>query len=276
MLINPELDGTSFSWEGGSAGALLLHGLTATTVEVRELGKRLHTLDWTVRAPLLPGHGTHPADLNRTTRHQWREVVETEYQWLRRRCESVVMVGESAGALLALDRALAHPEVEALVLLAPALRLARPWWEQALMFAAAPWIESVPKSPSGKAEHGWQGYSVNPLKAGCELVRLQREVWPQLPRIQQPTLILQGGEDPTVNAEYAFQLQQRISSAIKPIFWFPEAGHVLLLDDVHPHVMNRIDEFLNTLKLSPSPHGNPTRVPEVPTLQAPSLPLHRQ
>jgi len=34
-LVNPELEGGDFFWQGGADGVLLLHGLTATTAEVR-------------------------------------------------------------------------------------------------------------------------------------------------------------------------------------------------------------------------------------------------
>lgn len=57
-MINPELDGSSITWQGGKTGFLLLHGFTATTAEVRPLGEALHAAGHTVSAPLLPGHGT--------------------------------------------------------------------------------------------------------------------------------------------------------------------------------------------------------------------------
>lgn len=250
MLIHPELDGGPVVLEGGRKGALLLHGLTATTVEVRGLAHHLHQQGWSVRAPLLPGHGTTPTDLNRTTRHDWRALVLQEYQALRAQCDRVILVGESAGGMLSLDLATRHPEVDAVVVLAPALRLARPWWEQMLMFAAAPFVESVPKRASRKDESGWQGYAVNPLRAGCELVRLQGEVWGQLIRLHQPLLVFQGGKDETVAPEFAARLLQRVSSGLKQIRWFPEAGHVLLLEAVADEVLHELDAFLASLDLN--------------------------
>ncbi len=246
-LIHPELDGRPIVLEGGRQGALLLHGLTATPVEVRALAEHLHQQGWSVRGPLLPGHGTTPADLNRTTRRDWQQAVQREYDALRAQCDHVILIGESAGGLLSLDLATRHPEIRAVVVLAPALRLARPWWEQGLMFAAAPFVESVPKQASSKEESGWQGYAVNPLRAGCELVRLQGEVWGNLPRLQQPLLVFQGGQDTTVAPAFAAKLLQRVSSGMKQIRWFPEAGHVLLLESVADVVLHEIDAFLASL-----------------------------
>ena len=57
-IFNPELEGGSFFWKGGGTGVLLLHGLTATTAEVRPLAKCLLVEGYTVSGILLPGHGT--------------------------------------------------------------------------------------------------------------------------------------------------------------------------------------------------------------------------
>ena len=38
LFINPHMDGSSFFFPGGPVGILLIHGFTATTVEVRALG----------------------------------------------------------------------------------------------------------------------------------------------------------------------------------------------------------------------------------------------
>ena len=54
-LKNPQFEGGPFFWEGGPVGVLLVHGLTATAVEVRPFAKRLHELGFTVGGPLLPG-----------------------------------------------------------------------------------------------------------------------------------------------------------------------------------------------------------------------------
>ena len=49
-LVNPELEGDAFFWKGGDKGILLIHGLTATTAEVRPLAKRFHDEGFTVSA----------------------------------------------------------------------------------------------------------------------------------------------------------------------------------------------------------------------------------
>ena len=57
-LHNPQLDGDPFWFEGGPIGVLLVHGFTATPVEVRRLADRLNAQGYTVAGPLMAGHGT--------------------------------------------------------------------------------------------------------------------------------------------------------------------------------------------------------------------------
>ena len=124
FILNPELEGKSFFWKGGETGVLLLHGLTATTAEVRPLAKGLLNEGYTVSGILLPGHGTTPENLSQTHRKDWIKASEEAYNELKRECSSVIVGGESVGALLALRLASDHPEIKGLLLYAPAVSLA--------------------------------------------------------------------------------------------------------------------------------------------------------
>ena len=102
-LHNPHLPGDEFFWPGGSTGILLCHGFTATTAEVRPLGKVLAAAGYTIAGPLLPGHNTSPADLNRTRWQDWVRVYDEMLEKLYDHCETVIVGGESTGALLGLS-----------------------------------------------------------------------------------------------------------------------------------------------------------------------------
>lgn len=94
-LHNPYLDGDPFFWEAGPVGIFLSHGFTATTVEIRPLAKNLHEQGYTVAAPLMPGHGTHPKDLNRVHWQDWLEAGKETLEKLFQTCEHVFVGGES-------------------------------------------------------------------------------------------------------------------------------------------------------------------------------------
>jgi carboxylesterase len=243
-LVNPHLDGSPFFWSAGPVGVLLVHGFTATTVEVRDLAKNLVDAGYTVSAPLLPGHYTQPADLNRVRWQEWVETVEVSYAHLAETCHTVVVGGESTGGLLALYLAIQHPEVAAVLAYAPALRLQiRPWDHLRLRFLA-PFIPYVPK-PGSDQDTRWQGYPVNPLKGVLQLLRLQEEVRPGLPAIRQPLLVVQGCLDRSVHPGVPAEIISHVNSQVCELHWMAHSRHVLLLDDELDQVTNITLDFLH-------------------------------
>ena len=127
FIKNPHLEGSDFYWSGNQIGVLMIHGFTATTAEVRLIAKRLHQAGFTVAGPLLPGHGTHPDDLNQARWPMWLEKVKSFYDKLVKNCSQIFVIGESMGALLALELAAQHPEIMGLMLFAPAMKVNRLW-----------------------------------------------------------------------------------------------------------------------------------------------------
>ena len=241
---NPHLEGAPFYWEGGPVGVLLCHGFTATTAEVRLLAEHLHAQGYTVAAPLLAGHGTTPEDCNQHTWQDWYASVENTYQQLSTRCQSVVIGGESTGALLILRLAALYPQVAAILCYAPALRLFLSPAKVFFLSLCAPFLTSIPKLPSTD-NIPWQGYGVDPLKAALQLLRLQKVIYPLLPHIQQPILILQGKLDPTVHPASPQVIYDQISSSIKELHWLEHSTHCVILDKERDLAVSLSIDFLS-------------------------------
>jgi carboxylesterase len=242
-LVNPHLDGRSFYWPAGPVGVLLLHGFTATTVEVRDLARSLHAAGYTVSGPLLPGHYTQPVDLNRVRWQDWVETVERSYAQLAAECKPVVVGGESTGALLALYLASLHPEITAVLTYAPALRLQFSAWDRLRLRLLAPFIPYVAKSNSDQ-ETRWQGYPVYPLKGTLQLLRLQQVVRQRLPNVRQPLLLVQGRLDRTVHPAVPQEIFLRVNSRICELHWMEHSRHVVLLDEQLEQVTQITMNFL--------------------------------
>lgn len=249
-ILNPHLAGGSFFWEGGlavphrrSVGILLLHGLTATTAEVRPLAEFLHAAGYTVAGPLLPGHGTHPEDLNRVSWHDWTWEAEIAYQHLATVCDHVFVGGESTGAVIALYLASRHPEIAGVLAYAPAIQLAMLPTDLVKLYTLAPFIEFVPKEHS-RRNSLWQGYPVNPLKGVLELVRLGREVRGRLGLINQPVLIVQGRLDKTIDPESGQIILDGVESVLTECHWLENSTHVVLLDEELTAVSDLTQRFL--------------------------------
>ncbi len=227
-LHNPHLDGDSFFLPGGSVGVLLFHGFTATAAEVRLLAEILHRKGYTVSGPLLPGHGTHPDDLNRTRWQEWAQAGQRALDHLSQTCQSVWLGGESMGGVLALYLAAHNPQTRGLLLYAPALVLTMSWLDRLKLTLAAPFLAQVGRARLDNADT-WQGYPGLPLKGVIQLLRFQQAVLPLLPRIHQPVLVLQARFDATVSPQAGSVILQGVSSTRKELFWLEKSYHTILL-----------------------------------------------
>jgi carboxylesterase len=228
-LHNPHLEGEAFFWEGGPVGALLSHGYTATTAEVRLLAKRLHKEGYAVAAPLLAGHGTKPEDLNRVRWGDWVESAEKSYAQLSARCEKIFLGGQSMGGLVALYLASRHPEAAGVLLYAPAIRLALSPLDKIKLYAGSLFISQVPRASLDVSEK-WQGYPNLPLKGAVQLLKFQSAVKRILREIRQPILVLQGRKDQTVHPAAGELILQNAGSALKELHWLERSSHPILID----------------------------------------------
>ena len=248
LILNPELEGGSFFWKGGKTGVLLLHGLTATTAEVRPLAKRLLDEGYTVSGILLPGHGTTPENLSQTDRKDWIKASEEAYNELKRECSSVIVGGESVGALIALRLASDYPEIKGLLLYAPAMSLAASFLKKVFLVMVSPFVFSLKKKiPKDREGMPWQGYKINPLRTGVQLLKFQLEIKQRLCRIYQPILIIQANLDETGDLRSGDIILRRVKSAVKEIYWMEKSGHVVILDKQFEEVLNTTLEFIQKI-----------------------------
>jgi len=240
-MVNPELDGSSFIYQGGKTGFLLLHGFTASTAEVRPLGERLHAAGFTLSAPLLPGHGTHPDDLNKVRWQDWLQTAESEYLKLSQQCDDVWVAGESMGGLLCLLLAAKNPNIKGLLLFAPALAVRK--------MRAAYVLQYVMKYLAKKnAKDGllWKGYNVYPLKGVVEFIRLQKAARNALSSVKQPTLAFFSEKDATVGLAASELMKAKLGSKELELVILKESPHVILLANEQEKVLEHTLNYLST------------------------------
>jgi carboxylesterase len=207
-------------------GCLLLHGFTGTPAEMRPLGTRLAARGFTVRAPLLPGHGTRVDDLARTTWRDWFAAALESWDELGERSAARAVVGLSMGALLALH--LAHErgrEVAAVAALAPAIRLRDQRSAETTL-----WIRRLPRLPrrfeivpkrrrDPEAERLTPAYDEIPLRSLASMIELQRVVRAE------------------IEAALGSRTKRRIS--------FARSGHIMTEDADAPDVLAAVESFLS-------------------------------
>jgi carboxylesterase len=231
IIRNPHLEGDTFFWQGGPVGVVLIHGYTATTAEVRLLGRFLHERGYTVSGPLLPGHSTTPEEMNRCRWQDWTGAVEQAYRQITARCERVFVGGESMGGLLALYAASEHPELAGVLAYAPALRA--PPGRILLARLLAPCVPMTYKQRNpvdAVADERWKGYEANPVRAVVQLGNLQQKVRRRLPGIRQPLLIVQGRLDTAIDPHSAERVYREAGSPVKELHWMEHSTHCVILD----------------------------------------------
>jgi carboxylesterase len=231
----PHLSPEAYSAEGGSVGALLIHGFTGSAAETSPMGRYLAARGLAVRCPLLPGHGTSSVDLTRIRWREWADEVEAALQDLQAASEQVFVAGLSLGSLLTLWLGSRHPEIAGLIAMAPAVRL------QSRALPLALGLRHVLRyNPMGAMSDDDLGdpearqrvwcYDETPMWGAGELYLLQRQVLRTLPAIRQPILIFQGRRDAHLDPQAAQILYDRIGSEDRTLVWLQNSGHNILVD----------------------------------------------
>jgi carboxylesterase len=231
----PFLDPSAFELPGGPVGCLLIHGFTGSAVEMRPMGDYLAAHGLTVSAPLLPGHGTTPEDLARTTWQDWHVHVERAFDALRGRCEKVFVVGFSLGSELALHLA-AQRKMDGVICLSPAV-LVRDWRIHLVPLLRYV-IKAMPKDPDPQhsdmtdkeALKGFWSYEVYPVAAAYQLYLLQKVVRSELGHIRTPILIIYATGDMSIHPHSGPTLYKEIGSADKEQLVLHNSGHGIVLD----------------------------------------------
>ena len=246
-MSNHQLDGNSFEMKGGSnVGVLLMHGLTATTTEVRLLAERLHAAGYDIAAPLLPGHGTTPDEMKKVGYEDWLQTAVSNYHQLATEYEHVFVGGESTGGVLALALAARYPDITGILCYAPALKLQMPPFMPPLIGLGATLGIILPKSAPNDNPY-WQGYDVRPLRGVQALLRLNKDTRKRLPQIKQPLLLLQGRNDTTVTPDCPDLIRAGVETAVYQQHWLENSGHVLLVEDEIDTAANLTINFIQLI-----------------------------
>lgn len=230
---------------------LLLHGFNDTPQSMAPLARALHRQGWTVRLPLLPGHGRTLRAMSGGRATEWLAFAQREFAALRHTHPTTVLVGQSMGGAIAVRMAARMPDLEALVLLAPFIGLPR---DLALRFRAA-WLPQLlfPYRRSTGGERSIhdpvaraQGLGLGVVNARVlgELRETALEAQAALPKVQAPALYLQSREDNRIavpDAERNFAL---LGSSEREQRWLEGCGHVLAVDYCKDEVARQVAAWL--------------------------------
>jgi carboxylesterase len=241
-------DAEPFSADGGSIGVVVSHGFTGMPGSMRPWAEHLAAAGYSVRLPLLPGHGTTWRETNRTRWPQWYETVEASYRDLASRCEKVFAVGLSMGACLVTRLAEVHPDgVAGLVLVNPAYGTRRFDAQLAPYIAWAvksrPAIGGDIKKPGTVEPAGDR----TPVVAFASMQKLWKVTLADLPSLRAPILMYRSRNDHVVD-DLSGQLLKAgaVNTTVREIV-LEDSYHVATMDYDAPQIFAGSVEFIESL-----------------------------
>lgn len=246
MTVQPGAE--PWSADGDRTGVLVLHGFTGSPVSVTPWARELAAQGWSVRVPLLPGHGTRWQDMNRTGWQDWYAEAERHFLQLRESCDHVFVMGLSMGGALTLRLAQEYADdVAGIVLVNAAVHTER--WDRHLLPLLQRFVPSFPGISNDIAKPGVDegAYPVIPLKAAHSLSQLWGPLKADMGKVRAPLLLFRSAQDHVVEPSNAAFILGHVSSSDTTEVVLADSFHVATLDHDAPVIERDSIAFVRRL-----------------------------
>ena len=236
----------------GNRAVLMLHGFGDTPQTMGYLATYIHAQGWSVRVPLLPGHGRTLTEFAASRSDEWIQLAREELAAMCDRFDVVAIVGQSMGGSLATILAAESPNVQALALLAPYLsmptRLRRAAGMHHLLGTVMPFLrgggERSIRDPGEVAKNLAYGYTTPRLV--FELGRVVDRARDAAPRVAVPVLVVQSRQDNRIPPEAAERAFALFGAKERRLVWTEGNGHIISVDYGRQAVFAAVSEWLTT------------------------------
>ena len=214
---------------------LLLHGYNDTPASLDGIARALQAAGWTVRLPLLPGHGRSLRAFDAWTAEELLVQARDEYAQLRATHGTVVVGGLSMGGALACWLA-AETDADGLILYAPMLFVPQQMqvavstarlWALLTKYIAGGGRRSVLDPAAGARTISYGCSTRRSLEA---LQQIADGVAVRLGFVHVPTLVIQSEDDNRLPHAQSVHAIARIGAKDRTVVWTKGAGHVLTVD----------------------------------------------
>ncbi|MEO8887971.1 MAG: alpha/beta fold hydrolase [Jatrophihabitantaceae bacterium] len=236
-----------YSADAGPIGVVVSHGFTGTPASMRPWAEHLAAAGYSVRLPLLPGHGTRWQDANETGWRDWYREIEAAYDELAARCEKVFAVGLSMGGTLVTRLAEEKGDaIAGLVLVNPAYATER--FDARFAKYIKSFVKSRPAIGSDIKKPGVSelAYDRTPVGAFVSLQQLWGVVLADLGRVTAPIRLYRSLEDHVVEALSAKLLHTRATATEVDEVVLTDSYHVATLDNDAQQIFDGSVEFIRS------------------------------
>ena len=212
-------------------GVLLVHGFTGAPPSMRPWGEFFHSKGFTVRVPLLPGHGTKAEDLNNVKWQVWPAKVEHELSELQKTCDIIFLVGLSMGGGTVLNVATNNNDaIAGIVLVNPWIHLKGMSVELAFLISRFRKMRaSVGNDIKRPGVTEW-GYDATAILGVYEALKMLRNTRKNLGAVTVPVQLFHSVEDHTLPVSNTEIILSEIGSKDKTRIELVNSYHVATLD----------------------------------------------
>lgn len=255
------------SYEGGRVGVLLIHSLGGTPLELKYVAQGFAREGYSVECPILPGM-TNGTDVLSLARWQdWYAEVERVFDELSAKCDTVLVGGLSAGAILSLKLAKERPdEVAGVLAFAPTLwpnGWAVPWTFNFYRLVHTRWFARLfrfnQRAPYGLKDERIRKFMSDAFKSEnrsieevyarpgvmvLEFCRLVRHMSRRFRDVAASTLIVHPREDDQSSLKNALRLQYDLAGPVEAVV-LDDSYHMVTLDRQRDLVLERALDFSN-------------------------------
>ena len=228
---------------------LFIHGFTASPTEVYPTALLLHEMNGcTINGLLLPGHGSNPEDMNRSSWEDWYKAVENAIRSLQKDNQKVWAAGLSMGGLLAIHVAVKCPGLSGVISINAPVFIKAPLfkWLAPFLQIFKPYL---PKNNMALIrqlqEQGRFAFDCTPVQAFRSMMKLRDTVVGEIDGLTVPLLVMQSGQDESVKPTSARYLAQNACKAKTRIVDLPGSRHVATMGPEKQLIAWEIAAFMN-------------------------------
>lgn len=212
-------------------GIIFVHGFTGSPISMRPWADFFSAKGYSVSVPLLPGHGTSPADLNLVKWQEWPAKVEAELDWMHAQGMTVFIFGLSMGGGTTLNVAIKHSSsIAGIVLVNPMIHVKfiphQLAWVISRFQKMRDSVGDDIKKP-GVTEHG---YDSLPAVGVYQLLKMLSYTRKRLHDVTSPLMLFHSKEDHTLPVSNTEIIMAGVGSVPKQRIDLVNSYHVATLD----------------------------------------------
>jgi carboxylesterase len=231
-------------------GVLLVHGFTGSPPSMRPWGEFLHSKGYTVRVPLLPGHGTKVEDLNKTKWEEWPAKITHELSQLQKSCDKIFLVGLSMGGGTVLNVTESNNEpITGVILVNPMIHVKGVPVELAYFLSRFQKLRSSVGDDIKRPGITEWGYDHLPTRGVYQLLKMLRLTRQNLAKVTVPVQLFHSVDDHTLPITNTEIILAELGSKNKTRIELVNSYHVATLDYDQELIFQNSLTFIESLTL---------------------------